>query len=177
VTPPAGSATGLGTYSVTVNDAALAAAPGLYSAKITFSSTTTGVTPIQVAVTIEVGGANSSAGTVGVLYFLLADATTLQEVPGQTVMVAQSVSGGYAYRFTGVAPGRYYVFAGTDLNNDGFICDAGEACGGNPTLDRLAEVVVSNANLTNLNFPVGFARQLGAASTGMSRAVGKRMAR
>jgi serine protease len=177
VAPPTGSATGLGAYTVTVNDAALAAQPGLYSAKITFSSTTAGVTPIQVAVTIEVGGSASSAGTVGVLYFLLADAATLQAVPGQTVMVTQPVNGNYAYTFTGVAPGRYYVFAGTDLNNDGFICDAGEACGANPTLDRLAEVVISNANLTNLNFPVGLPRQLGAASAGISRSVGKRIAR
>lgn len=35
----------------------------------------------------------------------------------------------YAFRIDDLQPGNYVVFAGTDMNNDGHICDAGELCG------------------------------------------------
>ena len=169
-----GGADGLGTYTVTINDTGLQTQPGLYSARITFSSTTPVVVPAQVAVTIEVGGAASGAGSAGVLYMILIDAATLVEVPGQVVMAAQPP---YAYSFSGVAPGRYYVVAGTDLNNDGFICDAGEACGAYPSLDRLGEVVVGGANVVIADFTAGFPAELAPASAAYARSPGKRFRR
>lgn len=172
VAPAAVDANGLGTYTVSVNVTGLQ--PGLYSARITFSSTTPGVVPAQVAVTIEVGGAASGAGSAGVLYMILIDVATLVEVPGQVVMAPQPP---YAYSFSGVAPGRYYVVAGTDLNSDGFICDAGEACGAYPSLDQLGEVVVSGANVVNTNFTAGFPTKLAPASAGYARSPGKRFRR
>jgi serine protease len=168
-------ANGLGTYTLNVNDSLLA--PGLYQAKITFTATTVGVQPIQVAVTIEKGGGASSAGTVGVLYVVLQNADTLVSDNLPTVTITQSVNGTYDYIFTAVPNGNYYVFAGTDLNNDGFICDAGEACGGHPSLDQLGELVVSGANVSNTNFMVGFPAKLTVAGAGVNRQPGKKIRR
>ena len=36
------------------------------------------------------------------------------------------------YQFDAVPAGEYIVLSGTDLNNDGFICDPAEACGAYP---------------------------------------------
>jgi serine protease len=168
-------ANGLGTYTLNVNDSLLAS--GLYQAKMTFTATTVGVQPIQVAVTIEKGGGASSAGTVGVLYVVLQNADTLVSDNLPTVTVTQPLNGTYNYNFTAVPKGNYYVFAGTDLNNDGFICDAGEACGGHPSLDQLGELVVSGANVSNTNFMVGFPAKLTVAGAGVNRQGGKRIRR
>jgi serine protease len=175
VAPTSTDTNGLGTYTLNVNATGLA--PGLYQAKITFSASTPGVQPIQIAVTIEIGGAANSAGTVGVLYVVLQDADTLVTNNLPTVTVTQSGTGTYAYTFTAVPNGKYHVFAGTDLNNDGFICDAGEACGGHPSLDQLGELVVSGANVTNKNFMVGFPAKLTVAGAGVNRQPGKKIRR
>jgi serine protease len=175
VAPTSTDTNGLGTYTLNVNATGLA--PGLYQAKINFSASTPGVQPIQIAVTIEIGGAANSAGTVGVLYVVLQNADTLISNNLPTVTITPSVTGSYDYNFTAVPNGNYYVFAGTDLNNDGFICDAGEACGGHPSLDQLGELVVSGANVTNKNFMVGFPAKLTVAGAGVNRQPGKKIRR
>ena len=41
--------------------------------------------------------------------------------------------GSYAgFQVYGLAPGRYFIAAGTDINHDGDVCDAGELCGEHP---------------------------------------------
>ncbi len=47
-----------------------------------------------------------------------------------------SLSGVYHFSFNDVAHDTYIITAGSDFNNDGFICDAGESCGAFMTLDR-----------------------------------------
>ena len=60
-----------------------------------------------------------------------------------------------------VAPGTYYIMAGSDMNNDGFICDEGEACGAFPTLAPIGQITV-NGNRTGINFNAGFSSSIGA---------------
>jgi serine protease len=78
-----------------------------------------------------------------------ADSTTIEQT-------ALNVSNGsYNYTFTNVAAGEYQIVAGSDLDNDDIICDAGEACGGYPTINQLTTVTV-NADNSSFGFTSGF---------------------
>jgi serine protease len=74
------------------------------------------------------------------------------------------------------------VGAGSDNNNDSFICDAGEACGGYPTLDSYSLLTVSG-NVTGVNFGTGFNAVIqpksagSSGSSGYARISGKRVKR
>ena len=97
---------------------------------------------------------------MGPVYILIVD---LDESSSDNIDVtAQSsvfapTSGRYNYTVSSV-PGsanRIAVFAGTDLDNDGLICDQGEACGAYPVLGSQTEQIVPNgSNQTGVDFAV-----------------------
>jgi len=58
-----------------------------------------------------------------------------------------------------VPTGEYLLIAGTDLDNDGYICDYGEACGGWPFLSDLSTFDLQS-NRSNVDFPVGLVSTL-----------------
>lgn len=146
---------GLGAYTVSVNDAGLGA--GVYSAKITFTSSANTVT---VPVTMQVGSAGT--GDAGFHYILLVDPATGDALHQGT---AAASGGMYSYSIGGVMAGSYYAAAGSDLDNDGTICDPGEACGAYPTIDLPAILDVSTSSLTGIDFATGFVPAIGAQST------------
>lgn len=140
------SANGLGLYTVSVNRSGLGS--GSYSATITFAST---VNTVTVPVLINVG-ATPGMVDAGKQYVLLIDPETEQAVAQDEVEVS---GGSYAYSLA--APdGNYLLVSGTDSDNDGFVCDDGEACGGFPSLDSLATVMVNGGGQSGLSFFVGF---------------------
>ena len=73
---------------------------------------------------------------VGTVYVLAVDPETYET----QAMATTNVRDGYAFEMPDVPLGSYVVAAGTDRNDDGFICDAGEACGIWPLLDSPAVV-------------------------------------
>jgi serine protease len=85
-------------------------------------------------------------------YILLIDATT--DTPIRFVMVS-AVGGEYAFSMANVAAGQYQIIAGTDSDNDNFLCDGGEACGAYRTLDS-PDVILINSDRTDLDFVSGF---------------------
>ena len=125
----------LGEYQVSVDRSALAA--GTYSATITVSST---ANELSIPVIMSVGAAGGSSSDAGHHYVLLVDADSLDVVDQVEVDV---VDGRYAYSFSGVEGGSYKLFAGTDLDDDGWLGDGGEAAGGYPTRDQLLTVEVT----------------------------------
>jgi serine protease len=151
---------GLGTYAVRVDRSGLA--PGTYQTRITVDST---ANQAQVSVIMQVSGGSDGGGNVGNHFVLLIDADTsevvAQDEPG---VVADRVR----YRFDDVAPGRYVIIAGTDHDDDGFICDLAEACGAFPILDPLVlpEVVLQGSR-DDLDFSSAFSGSVvgGAAAT------------
>jgi serine protease len=153
---------GLGEYAVNVTRDNLA--PGIYAADITAQSS---VNVLNVRVLVSAGNPDIGAD-LGVIYILLYD-------PQEQETVAQFVTAGngtnYPYRFTDVAEGRYEILAGTDADNDLFICDAGEACGAWLTIDQPIDITVDN-DLDALNFPVEYLLALpnssAAATAGQS---------
>jgi serine protease len=93
---------------------------------------------------------------------VLVNAATRQSVLSREVDVHD---GTYPYRFDDVPPGDYHVYAGSDADNDGFICDPGEACGAWPTLN-LPVAVRLPASRSGLDFLTGYATGIQAASSG-----------
>ena len=79
---------------------------------------------------------NVLAADVGTAYVLAVDPETYET----QAMATTNVRDGYAFEMPDVPLGAYVIAAGTDRNNDGFICDAGEACGIWPLLDSPAVV-------------------------------------
>lgn len=149
--------TKLGTYTVTATKGTLSG--GAYSATITF--TTDAGTTVKVNVSLSIGAAVASNANVGYLYVLLLNTETFDTVGALKVAASNGI---YNYSFNGVPPGTYYIAAGSDMNNDGSVCDAGEACGAYPTFAQIGKIAV-NRNLTGINFNAGFSSNIGINST------------
>ncbi|HQA43607.1 MAG TPA: hypothetical protein PK579_03540, partial [Phycisphaerae bacterium] len=81
----------------------------------------------QQAVPSEDSG-DSSGGEQ--IYVLALKADTLEPVAQDETSAAE----GYAFNLVGLASGAYLIYAGTDRDGDGFICDAGDLCGAIPTV-------------------------------------------
>ncbi len=67
--------------------------------------------------------------------------------------------------FLDVSKGAYQVVGGSDVDNDSFVCQLGESCGGYPILNALSDVVVTNQNITGLDFVVNLLSNLGLANS------------
>jgi len=148
---------GLGTYTVTVDRTGLS--EGQYTATITFTSD---ANTVNVPVAMEVG-TGSIADDAGLHHILLLDST------GQSVLrrlTASSVGGLYYYTFANLPPGTYTVVAGTDMDNDGDICDAGEACGGYPSASLPGPVEIMSTNVSGIDFVTEFGAGGGAIPLG-----------
>jgi serine protease len=137
---------GLGTYAVTVDRGALA--DGVYTGTILLASN---VNTVQVPVIMNVGN-NMIGGNVGHIYIALVDPVTGSTVSGTEV---DFIGGNYAYQVVDVPAGEYLVIAGTDSDNDGFICDDGEVCGEYLTRDQPITIEVTT-DLTGLDFLVNY---------------------
>lgn len=151
VAPGAVDANQLGSYQVTVDRSVLVA--GTYTAIITITSSANTVT---VPVIQQVAGAGGvSASDVGYHYILLIDADT-DAVIAQQEGAAQN--GEYIFQFDNVNfanAQRYFIVAGSDRDNDLFICDAGEACGAYISRDS-PKAITKSDTLSGLNIISGF---------------------
>jgi serine protease len=146
VAPTASTVNGFGQYAVSVTRASLV--PGPYAGYVEFISNANAVRlPVLMEVSTE-----SRTGDAGLHYVLLVDVNTGEAIAQREV----SASGGtYRYRFSGVPPGNYRIMAGSDADNDGLVCDPGEACGAYLTLDQPVAVEVAGDRV-GLDFNSGF---------------------
>jgi serine protease len=146
ITPGAGQSGILPTqYLVQVDRSGLG--PGDYEATITLESENNSV---EVSVVMQVADVADVAD--GVLYVQLIDPDSFETVYRQTV---HSDAGLCRFNFAGVAAGRYLIFAGTNLDNDALIGDAGEVNGAYLSLAQPVTLQVDQ-NLSGLNFDTGF---------------------
>lgn len=134
---------GLGTYIIDINRNGLD--DGIYTANLTFEA---GAQQVRVSVVMQVG---LDTGTVsgGYHYIFLMDAATratLAQYP------SSGQNGSYEYDFTGLAYEKsYFIYAGTDTDNDGYICGEGETCGAYISLDQPVDLTV-HENTQGINF-------------------------
>ncbi len=138
---------GTGEYKITVNRKGLSV--GTYSATIAFQSN---ANTVNIPIIMQVGDATTVSNSAGHYYILLVDTTTKEAVKQVSV---NSSNGTYEFQFTGISKGTYLVVAGTDMNNDGIICDGGEACGAYLTSSDPTQISVPNSR-NDLNFGSGF---------------------
>jgi serine protease len=146
---------GLGEYEVIVDRTNLA--PGIYSANITAQSS---VNNLAVQVLVSLGRTEADTD-LGVIYILLYDPVLNRTI---TQFATAENGGTYPYQFTGIAPGEYELVAGTDADNDLFICDAGEACGAWLTIDQPIRIQLEE-DITGLDFPVEYLVSLPTTSS------------
>jgi len=137
---------GIGNYVVNVDRSLLNT--GTFTATITI---TTNVNTVQIPIILQVGNF-TVGGDAGHQYILLVDPETLDTVQETR---ATTVNGVYNYAFRGVKNGTYIIAAGNDLDNDGYICDIGEACGAYLTIDRPTYFSVTS-DRTQLDFNSGY---------------------
>jgi hypothetical protein len=121
--------------------------PGDYEATISFASKNN---IVEVSVVMQVADVADFADCA--LYVQLIDPDSFKTVYWQTVLPE---AGLYRFSFAGVAAGRYLIFAGTNLDNDALIGDAGEVNGAYLSLAQPVTVQVDQ-NLSGLNFDTGF---------------------
>lgn len=141
-----GTATNTSAVEVTVSDIGLA--DGFYSGSVDIQSNGGNA---SLVVTLALG---ASTGTVYTVYVLAVDATTFDTVAQDTVQTTSLIN---AYSLADLPAGQYYIVAGTDEDNDNFICDPGEPlCGVYPSLELPSIVTVaSGATVADLDFTLG----------------------
>jgi len=109
------------------------------------SDATQGTQTATLLVEMRVGG--KTMGDVGEVFVLL-----LKDTSSDTVAQTETdATQGYTFATPRVAPGKYQIVAGTDLDNDGFICDIEDACGFSPGLFT----VRSGQDTPNIDFVLG----------------------
>jgi serine protease len=140
ITNNSSNANNLGAYTASADRDALTI--GSHTANIAIQST---LGASLVGVNIRVSERNFSA-QAGTLFALLGDPST-----GDTIfqeVLTDPSDGSYTLNFISVPAGEYQLFVGSDMDNDGFICDAGEVCGGYPTLNLTENLrVITNRQL------------------------------
>ncbi len=148
---------GLGTYTAIVDRTSLVEAN--YSANISFTSNAGTDT---LSVTMSVGSATSGGGNAGYHWLILIDPITKETYA--TIQSPISDGGLYDYSFESVVSGEYFVVGGTDSDNDGFLCDKGEACGGYPSVELLKALTMSGPGIGSMDFNTGFSLGLDSAA-------------
>jgi serine protease len=140
-------ATGLGSFRARVNRDLLPG-DGVFRTRIGIDSD---ANSLGMEVQVERSSLDLSADA-GYTYLILTDETG-SETRFQTSLAVDR--GSYPYRFENVTAGRYRLFAGSDSDNDGLICEDGESCGLYPTLDRPVSVEIEG-DIQGLDFVTGF---------------------
>ena len=137
---------GLGTYQVRVSRDDLA--PGIHSGTITARSD---VNELLITVLVSAGNVGD-VPDVGVIYILLEDLDS-GEIIDQFAAAADQ--GQYRFLFDNLPAGNYQLVAGSDADNDLFVCDPGEACGAWLTLDQPATIELTG-DLDGVDFPIEY---------------------
>lgn len=141
--------TGLGTYTVSVDRGKLSLGTQFLTLTIT---TGTDSFSVEVTVVNQSGAGNSGRlADYGAVYVIAMDAITGDTVDEVTV---NAQNGRYTWQLSGPRNASVYLVAGADLDQNGFICEAGEPCGAYPLLSsEMTRLTLSNP-LGNLNFSI-----------------------
>lgn len=130
-------AQGLGSYNLMVDRSGLA--DGIYTSQATFSfgAGTVAVVPVSMRV-----GSVNQQGQASQIYIL-----AIAESSGELVSqfdAALPASGQLTFSLSGLPSGNYQIVAGTDVDNDSFLCQHGESCGAYPSLSEAVYIDLSS---------------------------------
>ena len=125
----------------------LGLSPGIYTGAVDVESSGGGAT---IEITMTVGAAGEADLDI---FVLVIDIDSFETVAQRVV----NLSSDGDYSFATLPAGTYYVVAGSDVDNDGFICDEGEPyCGFYPSLDLIESLTIEDESTTfsGIDFPV-----------------------
>jgi len=153
-------ADGLGEYLLSVDRSGLT--EGAYNATARFVPVDAGTNAVTVSITMQVPGSNPDADA-GLHYVIIVDSAG--NTVG-TVDVVAAANGEYNFLLSDVPAGSYRLVGGSDMDDDSFLCDAGEACGAYRTLDVPEFIEVDPTimpNMPGLDFVSEFRAVISAA--------------
>ena len=143
-------ANGLGTYVITVDRNNLTANAETFSRVIV---TLDPQRVVEIPVSISSNAVGGGGGNLGPIYVLIVDADNRTGPAVAQVTVRQPTNGEYAYQVEVPGTRNIIVLAGSDTDNDGLICNRGEACGAYPLLgNNQTEILTPTGNLTGIDF-------------------------
>jgi serine protease len=161
VSPATVDANGLGDYTVRVDRTQVPAGAASYFPRVTVNLSPTRSFTVQLAFTTAVGGTPAGGGNVGPLYVLVINPDTSAVRQARPTFA----NGRYTWQLTGYTGSKAIVAAGSDLDNDGLICQLAEVCGGYPVLSTDDAMTIDiTANRTDLDFTVGPSTDSSAAA-------------
>ena len=138
---------GLGTYQVSIDRTGMDI--GIYGATITFSSNGGDV---AIDVRFEVAAQDDlTSGNAGLIYTILYNVAADETVSST---ISSATDGEYQFSLDSLG-GVYNLIAGSDSNNDGYICGPGEACGLYPLADSPVNLIL-NEDLSKVDFGLTF---------------------
>lgn len=141
VLPAAVDGSGLGDYQLVVDRTGLTEGP--HNATAVFSPADPGTNSVSISVTLQMPGANPAADA-GLFYVIAVNDDGSSE--GSAAVVAAS-NGQYDWVLNDMPAGSYRIVAGSDMDDDNYLCDAGESCGAYRTLDAAERITVDPASV------------------------------
>jgi serine protease len=135
---------GLGEYNLTVDRAGKVDA--IYTGQVDFGLSDGNIISVNVTMRVQ-NNPTSSSGNAGYLYLVLFD----PDLNNKGQVDFAPVDGVYDFQLTDISAGDYYLVAGSDVDNDNYICEVGESCAAYPAYGN-AEVLKVDRNLTGLDF-------------------------
>ena len=142
-----GSDDGLGSYEVSIDRTGMDI--GIYGATITFSSNG-GDIALDVRFEVVAEG-DLTSGNAGLIYTILYNVAADETVSST---ISSATDGEYQFSLDSLG-GVYNLIAGSDSDNDGYICGPGEACGLYPLTDSPVDLIL-NEDLTEVDFGLTF---------------------
>lgn len=159
-------ATGLGRYTITVDREKLGA--GAYTATLTvhLAPSRTFAVPLAFSKLTSARPAAAGRGDSGPVYVLLVDPDRKEVV--KTVAARLGSDGLYRWSVSGYDRRRVSVLAGSDLDNDAYLCQRSEPCGAYPQIGTGGvNVLELKGHRSDLDFQI--APVTGATSTLLQR--------
>lgn len=112
-------------------------------------------TTLTVPVSLRLG-TSADDRDAGRHYVLLVSADDDRDTIEQLVVAASD--GQYRFAFDQVDPGEYFLVAGTDIDNNGLICESGEACAEYPVNGLPEKIVIGDEPLGGVRLSTSFRR-------------------
>ncbi len=124
---------------------------------ISYLTASEGVKALTVPVSLKLG-TSPDEKEAGRHYVLVISAEGENNGGVVSQAVVTSANGRYTFAFDDIEPGNYFLVAGTDTDNNGFICENGEACAEYPVNGLPETISLGNDPVSGVVLSTSFRR-------------------